>query len=47
MSNSAVIGILVCLAAFFLLEHYVLQWGAPLFLAKEFASLLHRLAFWR
>ena len=47
MSNSVAIGLVLALAAFLALDYYVLHWDAPLFVAREFAGLLHRLAFWR
>ncbi|WP_165351887.1 hypothetical protein [Salipiger sp. IMCC34102] len=47
MSNGLAIGLVLAIAAFFALDHYVLNWGAPLFLAREFADLLNWLAFWR
>ena len=47
MSNSVAIGLVLALAAFVALDHYVLQWDAPLFVARAFADLLHHLAFWR
>ena len=47
MNNAIAIGLIVAIAGFFALDHFVLHWGAPLFLAREFADLLHVLAFWR
>ncbi|MBS1301633.1 hypothetical protein [Loktanella sp. SALINAS62] len=47
MSNAVAIGLLVFIAAFFALDHFVLQLDAPIFMARKFADLLHWLAFWR
>ncbi|MCB5198279.1 hypothetical protein LGQ03_03405 [Loktanella sp. TSTF-M6] len=47
MTNAVAIGILIAIAAFFALDHYVLHWEAPLFLARKFVELLQWLAFWR
>ena len=47
MTNGIAIGLVIAVAAFFALDHFVLQWGAPLFLARQFADLLHWVAFWR
>ncbi|SEM47623.1 hypothetical protein SAMN04488003_101244 [Loktanella fryxellensis] len=47
MSNTVALGLILCIAAFLALDHYVLQLGAPLFLARKFTDLLEWVAFWR
>ena len=47
MTNALAIGLLVFIAAFFALDHFVLHWDAPLFLARKFLALLTWLSFWR
>ncbi|KQI68621.1 glyceraldehyde-3-phosphate dehydrogenase [Loktanella sp. 3ANDIMAR09] len=47
MTNAVAVGILIAIAAFFALDHFVLQWDAPLFVARKFVELLQWLAFWR
>jgi len=47
MTNALAIGLLLFIAAFFGLDHFVLQWDAPIFLARRFYDLLQWVAFWR
>lgn len=47
MTNALAIGLLISIAAFFALDHFVLQLDAPLFLARKFYDLLQWIAFWR
>ena len=47
MTNALAIGLLIVIAAFFALDHYVLHLDAPLFLARKFYDLLQWVAFWR
>ncbi len=47
MTNALAIGIFVAIAGFFLLDHFVLHLGAPLFLARKGMDLIEWLAFWR
>ena len=47
MTNALAIGLLIAIAAFFALDHFVLHLGAPLFLARRFYDLLQWVAFWR
>ena len=47
MTNALAIGIGIVIAGFFLLDHFVLHLGAPLFLARKGMDLIEWLAFWR
>jgi len=47
MTNALALWIAAAIAAFFLLDAYVLQLGAGLFLARRGVDLIHALAFWR
>lgn len=47
MTNALAIWIVALLAGFFLLDHFVLHLGAPLFLARKGVDLIEYLAFWR
>ena len=47
MTNAVAIGLIVAIAGFFALDHFVLHLDAPLFLAREFYDLLQWVAFWR
>ncbi|EPX86314.1 hypothetical protein ruthe_01128 [Rubellimicrobium thermophilum DSM 16684] len=47
MTNRLAIAILIVLALFFALDHWLLHWGAPLFLARQGLRLIEWLAFWR
>ncbi len=47
MTNTLAIWIVAFIAGFFLLDHFVLHLGAPLFLARKGMDLLEYLAFWR
>jgi len=35
------------IAAFFVLDHFVLHWNAGVFLGKEMLDLINYIAFWR
>ena len=47
MTNTLTIWIVALIAGFFLVDHYILQLGAPLFLARKGMDLIDYLAFWR
>lgn len=47
MTNTSAIGLVLFIAAFFALDHFVLDMDAPLFLARKFYDLLQWVAFWR
>jgi hypothetical protein len=47
MTNALAIGLVIFIAAFFALDHFVLHLDAPLFLARKFYDMLEWLAFWR
>lgn len=47
MTNALAIGIVFVIAAFFVLDHYLLHLDAPLFLARKGMDLIEWLAFWR
>lgn len=47
MTNTLAIWIVALVAGFFLLDHFVLQLGAPLFLAHKGMDLIEYVAFWR
>jgi hypothetical protein len=47
MTNSIAIGILIVIAAFFVIDHFFLHLGAPLFLARKGMELIEWTAFWR
>ena len=47
MTNALAISLLIFIAAFFALDHYVLHLDAPIFLARKFYDLLQWVAFWR
>lgn len=47
MTNRIAIALVAMLLTFFLIDALVLHLGAGLFLARQFASLVEYLAFWR
>lgn len=47
MTNALALWFVALIAAFFALDHFVLQLDAPLFLAQKFLDLLRWVAFWR
>jgi hypothetical protein len=47
MTDRLALGLLVALAVFLALDHWVLHWGAPLYLARQGLRLIEWLAFWR
>jgi hypothetical protein len=47
MTNTLAFWIIACIFGFFLLDHFILHLGAPLFLARKGLDLIEYLAFWR
>ena len=47
MTNGLALTLVVLIAGFFLLDHFVLHWGAPLVAARQGLRLIDWLAFWR
>ena len=47
MTNGIAIGIVLALAGFFALDHYVLHIDAAVFLGRKGLDLLGYVAFWR
>ena len=47
MTNRLAIILFLMVIAFFALDHFVLHWNAPLFLARKIADLTSWMAFWR
>ncbi len=47
MTNTLTIWIVALIAGFFLVDHFILHLGAPLFLARKGMDLIDYLAFWR
>ena len=47
MTNTIAIVILFLIGGFFALDHYVLQWNAPLEAMRLMAGLIEYVAFWR
>jgi hypothetical protein len=47
MTNTLTIWIVAVIAGFFLVDHFFLHLGAPLFLAHKGMDLIDYLAFWR
>ncbi|WP_217810089.1 hypothetical protein [Salibaculum griseiflavum] len=47
MTNRLAIWLVLLIAAFFALDHFVLNWDAPLYLGRKFMELIQYIAFWR
>ena len=47
MTNGLAIALVLLIAGFFLIDHFLLHLDAPLFLARKGLELLDWLAFWR
>ncbi|KPP84796.1 MAG: hypothetical protein HLUCCA08_12265 [Rhodobacteraceae bacterium HLUCCA08] len=47
MTNRLALWLVLLIAAFFVLDHFVLQLDAALFLGRKFTDLIEYLAFWR
>lgn len=47
MTNALALWIVALIASFFVVDHFVLHLGAPLFLAHRGMDLIDYLAFWR
>lgn len=47
MTNRIAIGLVLCIAAFFMLDHFVLQLDAARFLLRKLIDLIEYVAFWR
>ncbi|MBC7314726.1 MAG: hypothetical protein H5U11_19705 [Rhizobium sp.] len=47
MTNRIALTLVALIAAFFLIDHFWLDLGAPVFLARQFADFVEFLAFWR
>jgi hypothetical protein len=47
MTNRLAIWLVLLLAAFVALDHFVLGWGAPVYLGRKFMELIQYIAFWR
>jgi len=46
LTNKLALFLALMVLAFFALDHFVLHWGAPLFLARKVAQLSDWIAFW-
>lgn len=47
MTNRIALALALLIIGLLLADHFVFHWGAPLFLAKQFATLIEWLSFWR
>jgi hypothetical protein len=47
VTNRLAVILALLVIGFFVLDHFVLHWGAPLFLARKLADLTSWMAFWR
>lgn len=47
MTTRIAILLALLIAAFFVLDHFVLHWNAGLFLGKKTLDLINHIAFWR
>ncbi|WP_299845567.1 hypothetical protein [uncultured Paracoccus sp.] len=47
MTNRIAIFLALLILGLFLADHYLFHWGLPLFFARQFASLIEWVSFWR
>ena len=47
MTNTIALIFAILICAFVALDHYVLEWGAVLFLFRKLLVLIEYIAFWR
>lgn len=47
MTNIIALWLGILIIGFLMLDHFVLEWGVPLFLMRQLADLTEYIAFWR